>query len=320
MSLPVITTREMFEGLTHAVITRRGDRRRRLLASLRSVAPHTPLTGDDAETDAFDNALVHHVFQQVQAAVATRDGERVARALRLWQNRDALRAQAIATAVGPVLVVSAEQCTPVQDDRLGSRMYLLDAPEPLPGPEREQLALTLNTAIDAALAVGAEVLRSSTAVVIRTGEVALGETCRSYTFDFLPGTVVSNWSGEPLRLAETLVHEATHSWLNECLESEEVEFPPGTNFHSPWKGEERPAFGITHAALAFAHVIQYLSRVQPDAGDHSRLAAVLRRRWADELDSLNSGRDAAEQCFDMVSSERLRAYLRAAVADAHRPA
>lgn len=173
--------------------------------------------------------------------------------------------------------------------------------------------------MDAALAVGSEVLRSSTAVVIWTEAVPLGATCRSYTFDFLPGTVVLNWTDEPLRLGETLVHEATHSWLNESLESEGVAFEDGGDlFHSPWKNEDRPVFGIVHAALAFANVIQYLSRIQPAGDDGSQLAAVLRRRLEVELESLELGHASALACFDQVRSDRLRTYLRAAVADARR--
>ncbi|MFD8418543.1 aKG-HExxH-type peptide beta-hydroxylase [Streptomyces sp. NPDC059466] len=305
--------------LTERLVEHRSDRARTLLASLRELVPGTDLGGPDGAADAFDNAVLHHAFQQARIAARTRDADRARRAVRLWENRAELRARAVPTAVGPVLVVRAADCAAVDDDRLGSQMYLLDTlPEQSAG-EREQIARTLNEAVDAALAVGSDVLRSSTAVVIRTGTVPLGATCRSYTFDFLPSTVVLNWTDEPLRLGETLVHEATHSWLNESFAAEGVVFEDGgPRFHSPWKNEDRPVFGIVHAALAFANVIHYLSRIQPADEDGSPLAAVLRRRLAVELESLDIGHASALECFDQVRSDRLRAYLRAAVADARR--
>ncbi|MFI0960789.1 aKG-HExxH-type peptide beta-hydroxylase [Streptomyces sp. NPDC021080] len=305
--------------LTARLVTRRAERAHTILASLGRLVPGTDLGGLDDTLDAFDNAVLHHAFQQAQIAARTRDADRARRAVRLWQNRAALRAEAVPTAVGPVMVVRAADCEAVDDDRLGSQMYLLGSSPEQDAAERERVARTLNEAVDAALAVGSEVLRSSTAVVIWTEAVPLGATCRSYTFDFLPGTVVLNWTDEPLRLGETLVHEATHSWLNESLESEGVVFEDGGPlFHSPWKNEDRPVFGIVHAALAFANVIQYLARIQPASDDDSRLAAVLRRRLAVETESLETGHASALACFDQVHSERLRTYLRAAVADARR--
>ncbi|MCT9007404.1 aKG-HExxH-type peptide beta-hydroxylase [Streptomyces rhizosphaerihabitans] len=305
--------------LTARLVARRSERARTILATLRRLAPGTDLGDLDGTPDAFDHAVLHHAFQQAQIAARTRDADRARRAVELWQNRAALRAEAVHTAVGPVMVVRAADCEAVDDDRLGSQMYLLGASPERDAAERERIARTLNAAVDAALAVGSEVLRSSTAVVIWTEAVPLGATCRSYTFDFLPGTVVLNWTDEPLRLGETLVHEATHSWLNESLESEGVAFEDGGDlFHSPWKNEDRPVFGIVHAALAFANVIQYLSRIQPAGGDGSQLAAVLRRRLEVELESLEIGHASALACFDQVHSDRLRTYLRAAVADARR--
>ncbi|GAB2942295.1 MULTISPECIES: aKG-HExxH-type peptide beta-hydroxylase [Streptomyces] len=306
-------------ALTARLVEHRAERARTLLASLRRLAPDTQLDEPDGAPDAFDNAVLHHAFQQARLAARTRDADRARRAVRLWQDRAALRAEAVRTAVGPVLVLRAADCDAVDDDRLGSRMYLLgDSPEQ-DAAERARIARTLNEAVDAALAVGGEVLRSSTAVVIWTEAVPLGATCRSYTFDFLPGTVVLNWTDEPLRLGETLVHEATHSWLNESFGAEDVSFADdGPLFHSPWKNEDRPVFGIVHAALAFANVIHYLSRIQPAPDDDSRLAAVLRRRLEVERESLEAGHAAALTCFDQVPSEPLRAYLRAAVADARR--
>ncbi|MEV5148880.1 HEXXH motif-containing putative peptide modification protein [Streptomyces sp. NPDC052727] len=308
---------ELLDGLTRTLLTERAERERRVLASLGALAPTAGLAGTEGTPDAFDTAILHHAFQQAQLAARTRDAARARRALRLWQERDRLRRRAVPTAVGPVLVVRAADCAEVEDGRLGSRMFLLEDPVP---EVPEQMARTLNEAIDAALAVGCEVLRSSTAVVIWTEVRALAETCRSYTFDFLPGSVVLNWSEEPLRLAETLVHEATHSWLNECLAAENVALPEDVSFHSPWKNEERPAFGIVHAALAFAHVIAYLSRIQPAPEDTSPLADVLRHRLADELRSLESGHEAALKCFELVGSARLRTYLEAAVAAARHAA
>ncbi|GAA3117213.1 hypothetical protein GCM10010521_01170 [Streptomyces rameus] len=305
--------------LTARLVAHRSERARTLLASLRTLAPATDLDGPDGPPDAFDNAVLHHAFQQARIAARTRDADRARRAVRLWQNRAVLRAEAVQTAVGPVMVVRAADCDAVADDRLGSRMYLLGTSPGQEAAERERIARTLNAAVDAALTVGGEVLRSSTAVVIWTEAVPLGATCRSYTFDFLPGTVVLNWTDEPLRLGETLVHEATHSWLNESFESEGVVFTDdGPRFHSPWKNEDRPVFGIVHAALAFANVIQYLSRIQPAQDDDSQLAAVLRRRLAVELESLETGHASALTCFDQVPSDLLRTYLRAAVADARR--
>ena len=307
--------------LTAALVGERADRQRAILTSLGSLIPGVELTGGSGAPDAFDNAVLHHAFQQAQLAARTQDAARALRAVRLWQQRDALRARAVQTAVGPVLVVDAADCTPVEDDRLGSRMYLLDEPTGSGAAADRGTAEVLNAAVDAALATGSEVLRSSTAIVVWTRSIALHEVSHSHTLDFLPGTVVLDWSDQPLRLGETLVHEATHSWLNEAFAAEGVEFAEnGPSFHSPWRNEERPAFGIVHAALAFATVIHYLRRIQPDSEDASPLAAVLRQRLSVELQSLEIGHQAALECFEQVSSERLRSYLHDAVEAALKPA
>ncbi|MGQ4599100.1 aKG-HExxH-type peptide beta-hydroxylase [Nocardia sp. R6R-6] len=308
---------DLHSELTGRILRKRADRTRRILAALGSLAPgiDLPVPEYDPESgpDAFDTALLHHAFQLAQFAVNTRAAALVRRALRLWLERDLIRERALRTAVGPVFVVSAADCLAVDDDRLGNRMYLLADPPSADERDTGRLAAVLDSAVEAALGAGSAVLSSSTAFVIVPETRELHEVCRSYTFDFLPGTAVLSWSEQPLRLGETLVHEATHSWLNECLDAEGVTFPEGRTYYSPWRNEDRPVFGIVHAALAFSKVIDYLSRVQPAAADTSYLASVLRQRLADERRSLEIGREAANRCFAMVGSEPLRAYLEEAV-------
>lgn len=112
-------------GLTARLVARRSERAHTILTTLRRLAPGTDLGDLDGTPDAFDNAVLHHAFQQAQIAARTRDADRARRAVELWQNRAALRAEAVPTAVGPVMVVRAADCEAVDDDRLGSQMYLL---------------------------------------------------------------------------------------------------------------------------------------------------------------------------------------------------
>lgn len=306
---------ELESELTMELVEHRVDVARRILAALHSLAPGA--VDIPAEPlDRFDYAIAHQAFVLARHAASTRDVELAHKAVRLWQERGSLRDHAVPTTIGPVLVVAAENCVSYDDDRLQDPVHLIDIDRLL--AVGDEFAATLRNAVDSALSIGADMIRSCTAIVVYRDVRDLEETSTSCTFDFLPCTVALSWSAEPLRLGETLVHEATHTWLNDVFATENVTFPDGgPTFYSPWRQEERPIFGIVHAVLAFSQVIQYLRGVQAADSDDSHLALVVRQRLINELASLDVGLDASRQACEYISSERLRRYLTATVDLAH---
>ncbi|GGK16326.1 hypothetical protein GCM10010124_06130 [Pilimelia terevasa] len=304
------------EELTARMLAQRPARASRMLQALHALAPEAGLHADTGAIDTFDYAVLHHCFERARLGAAGRSESGCRDALTMWQRRATLRAAAVSTAVGAVLVVDSRRCVAVNDSRLASTLHLLPADPPYPG----ELATGLVEAVDAGLAVGMEVLRTSTAAVIWTDRCGLADHSVSYTLDFLPATVVTSWATHPLRLAETLVHEATHSWLNECLAADEVAVGDGPWLYSPWRGEQRPVYGIIHAALAFAKVIEYLTQVQQRIGQGGVDGEMVAARLLQERASMAEGRESIRQALDYMAGTRIGRYVEAAVEHCAPPA
>lgn len=79
----------------------------------------------------------------------------------------------------------------------------------------------------------------------------------SYTLSGLPSTVYCDYVDNVYRLAEIVLHEATHNWLNEALRAYGVKLGQDSKYHSPWRKKLRPAVGILHAALVFSRLIGF---------------------------------------------------------------
>ncbi|WP_339413617.1 NUDIX hydrolase [Pseudomonas sp. EA_35y_Pfl2_R5] len=79
----------------------------------------------------------------------------------------------------------------------------------------------------------------------------------SYTLSGLPSTIYCDYIENTYRLAEIILHEATHNWLNEALRAYEIKLDQNKEFYSPWRKKFRPAVGILHAALVFSRLIGF---------------------------------------------------------------
>lgn len=133
------------------------------------------------------------------------------------------------------------------------------------------------------------------ALVVELGRKTNLEATNSYTLSGLPGTIFCDWVPSQLRLAETLLHEALHNWLNMAFT---VLQPTGFDdqlYWSPWRHKMRPAQGLVQATFVFSVLCQFFDRCLKMKGidpvDQAYATARLRTEAAvllRELDVLSS--------------------------------
>jgi hypothetical protein len=78
----------------------------------------------------------------------------------------------------------------------------------------------------------------------------------SYTIKPLYCTVFMENTTSPVRIAETLIHEGCHSYLNMILDYEGLNLD-SKSYYSPYKNTQRPTSGILHAVMAFSTLIYF---------------------------------------------------------------
>ncbi|WP_237885751.1 aKG-HExxH-type peptide beta-hydroxylase [Pseudomonas sp. PGPR40] len=106
----------------------------------------------------------------------------------------------------------------------------------------------------------AETTSNSVGVIITLREIGMLDASNSYTLSGVPGTMYSDVMKSPLRLAETLLHEATHNWLNDALAVFQPEGFQDEDFWSPWRHKQRPVYGIIQACLVFSKLTQLFAK------------------------------------------------------------
>ena len=88
---------------------------------------------------------------------------------------------------------------------------------------------------------------------------------------------------DPAILAETLTHEAAHTWLNlieECQPLADGAWDDNI-WISPWRGDPRPIGGIVHGVFVFSCVATVLTTyLNADPANESDESAIARRRAA----------------------------------------
>jgi HEXXH motif-containing protein len=103
-----------------------------------------------------------------------------------------------------------------------------------------------------------------------------------------PGVAYINVHSRPLvRLAEDLLHEATHMRLHEIEALYPLVVPreryddAEPRFYSPWRREWRPVRGILHGACTFTVGAAFYERMleASDPGTHGVVFPAARRRW-----------------------------------------
>jgi len=156
-----------------------------------------------------------------------------------------------------------------------------------------------------------DVVRSGVGVLVLMREQGLDQANRSWTSRLTPCTVYTDFGRVAAIFGAEIVHEATHSWLNDCLASLDIELPDGDVYFSPWKQRKRSAFGFLHATLAFSRVVNYLKAVLDRDlvdGDHHLRQYCLARLGA-EGQRLTSTGDEVAAALDLLTDARLRAVF-----------
>ncbi|MEV0232225.1 HEXXH motif-containing putative peptide modification protein [Nonomuraea sp. NPDC050786] len=251
-------------------------------------------------------ASAHQLLYQARIAAMRRDHDGVAEVAGLIRRLPELPAPREGV---EFLLVPASACTWQHGEQYASDVPVLDPPKATRswlGPEQ---SAELQAAVDLLADVGMlEWVNASCGVVVWTTRSPLRGTSISYTLRSLEGTIVTDWPDDPVRLAENLLHEATHTWLNEAVRvlGESLQ---GPDLFSPWKQRMRPALGIAHSGAAFTNVAHFLHRVlESGAGSHdARIYA--RRRLSYELDQLELASSAIREAYALIRDSDLAGLL-----------
>jgi 8-oxo-dGTP pyrophosphatase MutT (NUDIX family) len=159
----------------------------------------------------------------------------------------------------PLLVLPKELCYEVAEHDYETPLYLATA-EAIAAAHRASTdewlsALRLLDHVGCSATVG-----GCLGVVIDLGAKKLLEPTNSYTLSGVPGTVYCEYVASELRLAETLLHEATHTWLNFAFDALQPGGFSDAMYWSPWRHKLRPAFGILQATFVFSLLCQFFDR------------------------------------------------------------
>jgi hypothetical protein len=86
------------------------------------------------------------------------------------------------------------------------------------------------------------------------------DTHRSFTCPRLHGLSFLSRCDSPVRLADAIIHEASHNELNIALLGNRVDFEPDNYlYYSPWRPDARPLLGLMHALYVFSNVLRFLT-------------------------------------------------------------
>jgi HEXXH motif-containing protein len=114
------------------------------------------------------------------------------------------------------------------------------------------------------------------------------ETLTSYTYGDLAGTIYTSPFEGRARLADAIIHEATHSALELYCAQNELVFQQEALYYSPWKGTQRPPLAFLHACLTFSVLASYYRSLSERRDDRVTQAEAAwgRRRLRDETGNI----------------------------------
>lgn len=82
---------------------------------------------------------------------------------------------------------------------------------------------------------------------------------RSFSSALLPDVLFMSENADPLELAEAIIHESGHNYLNHVMSTTELLTGKegSTLFYSPWRKDPRPLTGLFHAIFVFTEVCTF---------------------------------------------------------------
>jgi hypothetical protein len=291
-------------GVSTEVSAFRADRGRTLgvkLAGIMAAAGATDLDIDELGLDRpVGYAVLHHALYQAAVAARERDVGRIAEITSLLTCLPN-----IGTAEYPLCVAAAQDCHLTEDSRFGSPVYALTAKAVQGASAPEQLLADMVRLLDTSGQLS-WVREGGSAFVLRD-RLAPGaeQGAFSYSVGILPYTIFTDWPDDPVVLGECLLHESVHSWLNVALAWADEKLPAEPVGYSPWKGVDRPAFGLIHAGLAFGVVSAFLEKIHDQPGlepDQRRYCEV---RSNVERIRLGQARSAVEKALSFVQNQEI---------------
>jgi HEXXH motif-containing protein len=122
------------------------------------------------------------------------------------------------------------------------------------------------------------------------------------------GIVYTDWSENPLYYAESIFHEAAHSPFNYHFQQYQFEVD-GTEYWSPWRRTNRPAFGILHGAWAFSYVYRFhhqLSKQIVTSSVTEQQIGAYKERSLFEAERLKAIRPTLQEVFKRLNNAKLR--------------
>ncbi|MFJ5736192.1 aKG-HExxH-type peptide beta-hydroxylase [Streptomyces microflavus] len=130
-----------------------------------------------------------------------------------------------------------------------------------------------------------EVVREGAGVVVAGGRIEAMSANNSWTLAELDATIYMDVPESPLRVAEALLHEASHNLLFEVVRSERITLEPERVWYSPWKRSRRPAYGFIHSVYAFSQLVSFWNAVQAPSEVEERYRRI---RLTEEQANLRS--------------------------------
>ena len=221
-----------------------------------------------ADLTASDAALVDHLFYRaLDLAKANRTSELEQLGAALCDVKEAGQGS------GGLRNVSHKDCIYVADSAFQSPIYLYDFAR----KDVEQSPVWLDSARDYLMRTDFnDFVTQAMGMLIELDPKNDEEHSESYTITALHASIFMDSHSMAVRNAETLVHEATHNWLNYLFDYYEEPLPKTPNWLSPWRGVERPVAGMVHALAAFSFVVLFLraARQRIDLPDNEAAYAV----------------------------------------------
>lgn len=165
-------------------------------------------------------------------------------------------------ALTPVGSVKALRCAGLDEDQC---MFSEGVTLGVPTAEERDL---LGRAVQVLESTGClSCFQDSVGVVAVLGTVTPGAPVATWATGGLPYVVHLHLMPRAELVARDLIHEATHTYLNDWLAARAVRLDPITPmFWSPWKETKRPLFGFVHSIMAFSVVTAFLTAVMATGG------------------------------------------------------
>ena len=253
-------------------------------------------------------ALLHHTLYEAQQASVAEDEARVELALRAWEAFPEPPSIVLDMSLGAVLVVDSQNCQSTEDDRFDSTPYTINEPtlQSVSEVPREFVYASIEHVTRSNVA---SYLEAELGVIVILKKLPVGSVTTGYSLTGFPGTVFTDWTENSVRLGESLLHESTHSWLNECISLFGEDLSTEETWYSPWKKCMRPAFGIIHASLAFSVLVQYFQYVLETEQLSDALRDYCRARFVGESMRLRDAAPVIRESMEYISCQPLRSVI-----------